>query len=191
MRRSNGAASCADRRSAGSTTPSRRTCPSCPPRAGRACRSEGRDVHPLLVRGERRHALRPVVLDLGQQQWQLVVRQGNEAAVVAVDDGNRGAPVALPREAPVAQAIRDGRLRLPLLLQRLDDRLPALVGGHPVVLAGVDEDAVLRHDLDDGQVERLGELAVALVVRRHGHDRAGAVLHQHVVGDVHGQPARR
>ena len=27
------------------------------------------------------------------------------------------------------------------------------------------------------------ELVVALVVRGHGHDRAGAVLHQHVVGD--------
>ena len=35
----------------------------------------------------------------------------------------------------------------------------------------------------DRQVELLGELEVALVVRRHGHDRAGAVARQHVVGD--------
>ncbi len=42
--------------------------------------------------------------------------------------------------------------------------------------------------LDDGtdlETERLGEVEVALVVRGHGHDRAGAVLHQHVVGDEH------
>ena len=30
------------------------------------------------------------------------------------------------------------------------------------------------------------ELEVALVVRGHGHDRAGPVTHQHVVGDEHG-----
>ena len=39
------------------------------------------------------------------------------------------------------------------------------------------------HDADDGQTELPGELEVALVVARHGHDGAGAVLHQHVVGD--------
>ena len=40
----------------------------------------------------------------------------------------------------------------------------------------------------DRQVELRRERVVALVVRGHGHDRAGAVLHQHVVGDVHRQP---
>ncbi len=35
------------------------------------------------------------------------------------------------------------------------------------------------------QLEGLGELVVALVVGGDGHDRAGAVLHQHVVGDEH------
>ena len=40
-----------------------------------------------------------------------------------------------------------------------------------------------RDHADDRQVERLGELEVALVVTGHGHDRAGAVAHQHVVGD--------
>ena len=40
-----------------------------------------------------------------------------------------------------------------------------------------------RDDLDDRQAELLGELPVAVVVRRNGHDRAGAVAHQHVVGN--------
>ena len=38
-------------------------------------------------------------------------------------------------------------------------------------------------DLHDRQAERLRELVVALVVRGHGHDRAVAVAHQHVVRD--------
>ena len=44
--------------------------------------------------------------------------------------------------------------------------------------------AVARDDdLAHGQPVRLGELPVALVMRRHGHDRARAVAHQDVVGD--------
>ena len=34
-----------------------------------------------------------------------------------------------------------------------------------------------------GSPNCLGEFEVALVVRRHGHDGAGAVADQHVVGD--------
>ena len=64
-----------------------------------------------------------------------------------------------------------------------DDRGLRRVRFLPVEPAGVDERAVLRDHRDDRQRERRRELGVALVVRRHGHDRAGAVLHQHVVGD--------
>ena len=39
-----------------------------------------------------------------------------------------------------------------------------------------------RHRLDDRQVEDPGEVPVALVLTGHGHDRAGAVGAQHVVG---------
>mgnify|MGYP003344867117 CR=1 FL=1 len=43
--------------------------------------------------------------------------------------------------------------------------------------------------LGEHTAELLRELVVALVVRRHRHDGAGAVLHQDVVGDVHGDLA--
>ena len=36
-----------------------------------------------------------------------------------------------------------------------------------------------------GRPNALGEVPVALVLPGHGHDRAGAVAHQHVVGDEH------
>ena len=180
---------CADRRSAGSTTTSRRTCPSCPPRAVPCLPQRGHGhVQPLLVGGERRHALRPVVLDLGQQQRQLVVRDGNDA----VSRRSRRWESGSPSSAAARSSSRAGDTRRPArpsLARGATRRCAfALVGGQAVELARVDEHAVLGDDLDDGQVERLGELAVALVVRGHGHDRAGAVLHQHVVGDVHGQP---
>ena len=62
----------------------------------------------------------------------------------------------------------------------------------------IDRDAVVRRTPIDSsgalpgraarpgtnrQVELLREFEIALVVRGHGHDRAGAVAHQHVVGD--------
>ena len=40
-----------------------------------------------------------------------------------------------------------------------------------------------RDHLHDGQVEPGREREVAFIVRGYGHDRAGAVVHQHVVGD--------
>ena len=54
---------------------------------------------------------------------------------------------------------------------------------------GVDRLRALGLDHDrDGQVVLARELEVALVVRRHRHDRAGAVLHQHVGRGVHRHP---
>ncbi len=60
-------------------------------------------------------------------------------------------------------------------------------------------DVAALHHLADRQPEGARELPVALVVPGHGHDGAGAVAHQHVVGDpdrqlltvdgVHGMPA--
>ena len=44
------------------------------------------------------------------------------------------------------------------------------------------------HHRTDGQIELLRKLPVALVVRGHGHDGPGAVAHQHVVRDPHGNP---
>ena len=48
-----------------------------------------------------------------------------------------------------------------------------------------------RDDLDNRQAELLGEIPVARVVRRNGHDRARAVGRQHIVGDEHRDLAGR
>ena len=52
--------------------------------------------------------------------------------------------------------------------------------------ASLGDIAALDH-LDDGQAELRGELPVALVVAGHAHDDAGAVAHEDVVGNEHGQ----
>ncbi len=126
---------------------------------------------------------RPEVLDLRQQHRQVLLGHGHDPALLAVDDRDRAAPVALAGEAPVAQAEADRRPAAPSVAEPLDDRFLRLLGRQPAELPRVDEHPVLVHDLADRQAVALGELTVALVVRGHGHDRAGAVVHQHVVGD--------
>ncbi len=142
-----------------------------------------RRAHPLLGACERCDSLGLVVLDVRQQDRQLVLRHGDGAVLVAVDDRDRAAPVALAREAPVAETKADRGLAAAALAEPVDDRTLRFLRRPPVELRGVDEHAVVVDHRDDRQVELLGERGVAVVVRRHRHDRAGAVVHQHVVGD--------
>ncbi|MNQ61793.1 hypothetical protein D3C85_761140 [compost metagenome] len=120
-----------------------------------------------------------------------------------MDDRDRAAPVALAADAPVAQAELGARLAEAFLLQRHFEGVKGAREVQAVELAGVDQLAVLAigvlprcrglvagggadHRLDRQGV-LVGELEVALVVGRHGHHRAFAVVHQHVVGDPHRQ----
>ncbi len=138
-----------------------------------------------------------------QHHRQVLLGHRHHAAVVAVDDGNRRAPVALAAHAPVAQA--PGRL---LLAQAGgDDQFGharnRILHAEAVERAGFDAHAALlvavplgpgiggerlarhAHDLLDGQPVLFCEREVALVVRGHAHYRAVAVAHQHVVAHPH------
>ncbi len=151
-------------------------------------------VHPLLDRGQGRLAGAGwlVALHLGQRNRELLLRQRHWGAVLAEDDGERLAPIALTREEPVAQAIVHGPLADALLLQPRGDLALGVRHGqavdqrrvhqHPVADVGLLADVTALDYLDDRQIVRLRELIVALVVRGHGHDRAVAVLGEHVVG---------
>ena len=148
-----------------------------------------------------------------QRHRQVGVRHRHHIARRTMDDGNRAAPIALPRNAPVAQAeidlaLADRRIAAQFVFQPLCDLVLGLLDGHAVeearidhaavtVIGGVGDDERLRilalgaHDRRVAEIVLVDEVEVALVVRGAAEDRAGAVFHQHEVGDIDRQlPAR-
>ena len=130
---------------------------------------------------------------------ELVLGDGDYAAVVAVDHRYRRPPVALARNEPVAQAELHLALALSVLLEPVGGLLDGLGRRKPVEEAGVAGDAVGGHrgghsssvgrfavrgtdDCDDRDVVFAREVEVALVVRGDAHDRARAVVGEDIVG---------
>ena len=137
---------------------------------------------------------------LGQQHRQLVLGDRHGAALVAVDDRDRRAPVALARDQPVAHPVLDGPAAPTLLLDVVGHPLLALAARQAVEPAGVHLRPVVhvglgqlpavpvrrRDDDPDGQIVLRGKLEVALIVRRDPHHDAGAVCEQDIVADQDG-----
>ncbi len=144
-----------------------------------------------------------------QLDGQILVGHGNGAALLAMDDRDRAAPVALTRDAPVAQAVvhlaRADRLLGELgLFQAVRRFLEGLFGAEPVEERRIDHRAVAVEGLvldgegrgvfarrqdhrPERQIVLAGEIEVALVAGRAAEDGARAVVHQDEVGDVDGQ----
>ena len=117
-----------------------------------------------------------------------------------MDEGDRRAPVPLARYAPVAQAPDGLAPAAALLFDPGDDFALGIFDRHPVEKVGIDEHALARLGLAreelvgifgagsdharDRQAVLGREFEVALVVARHRHDRAGAVIHQHEIRDI-------
>ena len=143
---------------------------------------------------------------LRQRHRQIFFRHRHDAAFVAVDDRDRAAPIALARNAPVAQAVIDLALRhrtvaARVFLQPLGDFFLRRLDRHAVEEARIDHGAVaVIGDVGDDESLRVlarradhrrvaetvfvDEVEVALVVRRAAEDGAGAVLHQNEIGDI-------
>ena len=145
---------------------------------------------------------------LGQRHRQVRLRHRHDAAVVAMDDRDRAAPVALARDAPVAQAEVDLALRHWRLPRASSSRAACATSSlasamrHAVEEARIDHACRRRHRRSSvmtkvvgscagrahhrrvAEAVFVGEVEVALVVRRAAEDRAGAVVHQDEVGDV-------
>ena len=122
-----------------------------------------------------------------------------------MQDRERFAPVALAAEQPVAQFELHLAAADVFRFEPFGDDALGLRRGQTVegdfIIGASDVDAVAavrlvakvnvhvigRFDhLRDRQIERACKVVVALIVGRHGHDRARAVAHQHVVGDPDG-----
>ena len=150
---------------------------------GRSAADRAGGVHPLVDGRQRGLAGTGglVALHLRQAQGQLVLGNRHAAALGAVDDRDRLAPVALAGEYPVAQLVVHRLVAKALLLDHVGGFLFQYRGLHAVPVAGIGD------DLHDGQAELLGELEVAVVVGGHAHNRAGAVVSQHVIGQPDGR----
>ena len=121
-----------------------------------------------------------------------------------MDDRDRAAPVALARDAPVAQAVLNGARSAAQFLKTFDDAALGILDAQSIEKRRVDRHAVAGEGLgldtkarrigalgqdhgDHAQAIAVGEVEVALVVRRAAEDGAGAIVHEHEVGDVKGQ----
>ena len=131
----------------------------------------------------------------------MLVRDRDRVAVVVEDDRDRLPPVALTGEQPVAQLRGDHPDAGAVGFEPLDDRGLGVLDAQTVEERGVHGrtiadvgtvagDGVVEadgrlHRTNDRQAELHREVPVAFVLGRHGHDGAGAVAHQDIVGDEH------
>src|SRR3989440_5333496 len=160
-------------------------------------------IHKVPLIAQWRLACRLKLHIFGQLDRQLIFRHGHHAICWAVDDRNGRAPVTLPTNQPVAQAIGDGELADALLLQVARDYRDGLVRWRAIERPGIDHHAQVQFSfcprcrvawvlvnwsdhLAYGDAEFAGKLEVALVMRRNAHNRARTVAHQHVIGDPDG-----
>ena len=141
-----------------------------------------------------------IALHVRQQQGQLILGQGHPAAVVAPHHGDGLAPVPLAGEHPVPELVVHLGLADALVLQPLGDDRDGILDSQAVEEVRVDQDAgfvlggeggflhvlAAGYHLHDLTAELLGKLPVPVVVGGNGHDGAGAVGGQDVVGDEDG-----
>ena len=141
-----------------------------------------------------------VGLHLGKQQGELILGDGLPAALLTVDHGDGLAPVPLAGEDPIPELVVDLGVADALLLQPLGNDGDGPLDGEAVEEVGVDQDAgvilggeglllyvlAAGDHLDDLAAELLGKSPVAGVVGGDGHDGAGAVGGEDIVGDKNG-----
>ena len=161
-------------------------------------------LHPVSHSGKRGFTIvgGHVAFHIGKLQRKLIFRNRHIAALRAVHDRNRLAPVTLSGKYPVSELIiRLGRSKT-VLLQIFRDGLLCLSHLHPVQETGIYQlsgsdiregrfvhihrPRAALHHLDDGHVELLRELPVSFIMAGNRHDGARSVAHQHVIGNPDG-----
>ena len=136
---------------------------------------------------------------LRQAYRQLILRNQNLAAVRAVDDRNRSAPITLTADQPVAQTIVYAAFAEAFLLCLIHNSAHSSMHFHAGEFAGVNQHAFLFF-ISAGHFLKLQLLAnradgndffnaifvskhpVTLVTGRHAHNSAGTIIIQYIVG---------
>ena len=146
---------------------------------------------------------------IGQSDGQILFTLGHNAACIAVDNRDRTAPIALPRQTPIAQAIVGHPCAPAVLFGKGDggrDRLFArgdIKAGEmidPFHLFGFRGDkcgifnrcrCLQRHErIAHRQVIFTRKIEIPLIMGRTGKNRACAVIHQNEISDPNRQLPR-
>src|SRR5262245_10159127 len=133
------------------------------------------------------------VIDERKLDGKVLLRHRYRTAFLTIDDGDRRPPIALPGDAPVMEPVLHPRSGEAAFGEPRNDLPGRITTGHAIEGARVHQRPVFGHawqrfprcldNLANRELELRRELEVPLVVCRHGHDRAGAVLHENVIGD--------
>ncbi len=137
---------------------------------------------------------------LWQRHRQMLLGHRHHTTDFAVDERDGRAPIALARNAPIAQTPHGLAFTEAACLHAFNHRSLGAGNTHTIEEAGVHQNpvtcfgflaeglvgigGVARNHTQDRQAIFGGKVEVALVVPWHGHDCAGAIFHQHEVGDV-------
>src|SRR2546430_7274744 len=137
---------------------------------------------------------------LGQQNRQLIFWYRNHPIFGTIDDRDRCTPVALSTDQPVTQTECNHELSDTLILNKACYSGNCLVCWHAIEWTRVDHHARMLFRLGPGcgvawlftfwsnnltyrNTELARKLKVALVMRRHAHNRTRAITHQHIISD--------
>ena len=172
-----------------------------PPRRGAASRTGDMLPGGMMGQGIARFVEGDV---LGQGDRQIVRRHRYHAAGLAMNDGDRTAPIALARHAPVAQPVIHRAAAQPLGFHAVDDPAFGVSHRHAVQRAGIDHHPVIEKglgaDADAGRVDTFGghhrgdrqavfagEVEIPLVMAGAAENGAGAIVHEDEIGHVNRQ----
>ena len=144
---------------------------------------------------------------LGKLDRQVGFRHRHHAAGFTMNDGDRASPITLARHAPVAKPVGNLAIAGVTRFQRIDGGAFAVLDAQPVPCLGIEQlsgpdigrvgdcetvgvGIIRQHHRDYRQVIGIGKIKVPLVMRRTSEDGAGAIFHQHEIGNIDWQPAR-
>ena len=159
-------------------------------------------VYPFVDVSQRRFTCicRFVGFYLRQQYGQLIFRNSYSAAVFAVNDGNRFAPISLSGEYPVTQFIVNGLFAQTFFFHNMRNLFFCFESFHTIPVAGVDDHTVtcvsfcqlffffaFRQDyLNDRQIEFLSKFKVTFVMSRYTHYGTSTIVSQYIVCNPNG-----
>ena len=135
-----------------------------------------------------------------QAHRKLIIRHRHHAAIIAMDEGNGAAPIALARNTPIAEPPIHNALAAGQLFQFINGAPLGRSHAKPIQEARIIRNAIFgmrditdrecgcirpsrQHHRCDGKPVFAREIQIALVMRGAAKNRSRAIFHQHEIRD--------